>query len=371
MPLAMPLPRPPGRPAPPRVRRPPRPAHPQQERPQYLYHFVLHAALDSVEEQEWGTSAMHLGVVDRFNNYQARGWPAASSARERGMEGGGRGRGKQGFGSEEAQGRGARADRAQGRARVSAYTTASHVRFLLLHDGRGDELVKSFFRDVYELYLRVMLNPFFTPTTRITSLLFHQKPSRMTTPRRLLITVRTGHGVAGPDLFGDKTYVVIEVEGKCMTSGVTRATDENPVWSEVLAVELAPPRAGAPPPSLLAKVWRQVPLLPDRLLASGTTLLTDGLYAGGRQEVTVPLHDRTGKEAGHLHLGLEIERAVPIVGSAAGKLISEGVLQPRSEAAASPRAAGLPATAPVTPLSDALVGGGLSDPSKPAYGVML
>lgn len=48
------------------------PAATSQERPQYLYHFVLHAALDAVEEQEWRTTAMHLGVVDRFNNLQAR-----------------------------------------------------------------------------------------------------------------------------------------------------------------------------------------------------------------------------------------------------------------------------------------------------------
>ena len=68
----------------------------------------MHAALDAVEEQEWSTNSMHLGVVDRFNNYQ-----------------------------------------------VSAFTTAGHIRFLLLHDGRGDEIVKNFFKDVYELYLRV------------------------------------------------------------------------------------------------------------------------------------------------------------------------------------------------------------------------
>ncbi|KAL4429597.1 hypothetical protein ABPG77_008646 [Micractinium sp. CCAP 211/92] len=100
----------------------------REERPQYLYHFVLHAALDAVEEQEWHSNAMHLGVVDRFNNLQ-----------------------------------------------VSAFTTAAHVRFLLLHDGRSDDLVKSFFRDVYELYLRVMLNPFHTATTKIATPLFHQK----------------------------------------------------------------------------------------------------------------------------------------------------------------------------------------------------
>lgn len=39
-------------------------------RSQYLHQFVLHAALDAVEEQQWQTSAMHLGVVDKFNNLQ-------------------------------------------------------------------------------------------------------------------------------------------------------------------------------------------------------------------------------------------------------------------------------------------------------------
>ncbi len=51
-----------------------------QERAQYLHQFVLHAALDAVEEQLWGTSAMHLGVVDRFNNLQVglSPWDAVS-----------------------------------------------------------------------------------------------------------------------------------------------------------------------------------------------------------------------------------------------------------------------------------------------------
>ena len=42
----------------------------QSSRSQYLHQFVLHAALDAVEEQQWQTSAMHLGVVDKFNNLQ-------------------------------------------------------------------------------------------------------------------------------------------------------------------------------------------------------------------------------------------------------------------------------------------------------------
>ena len=41
-----------------------------QDRSQYLHQFVLHAALDAVEEHLWSSPAMHLGVVDRFNNLQ-------------------------------------------------------------------------------------------------------------------------------------------------------------------------------------------------------------------------------------------------------------------------------------------------------------
>ena len=40
---------------------------------------------------------------------------------------------------------------------VSAYVTAAHIKFLLLHDGRNEEAIKGFFRDVYDAYLRVRL----------------------------------------------------------------------------------------------------------------------------------------------------------------------------------------------------------------------
>jgi Sedlin, N-terminal conserved region len=50
--------------------------HHLQERAQYLHQFMMHAALDAVDEQLWSTSAMHLascmGVVDRFDNLQAK-----------------------------------------------------------------------------------------------------------------------------------------------------------------------------------------------------------------------------------------------------------------------------------------------------------
>lgn len=93
-------------------------------------------------------------------------------------------------------------------SQVSAFCTAAHIKFLLLHDGKSDDVVKLFFRDVYEVYLKassptgvswwavrkglqpsvrcsgtieavpalqVMMNPFFTPTSRITCSSFNQK----------------------------------------------------------------------------------------------------------------------------------------------------------------------------------------------------
>ncbi len=74
----------------------------------YLHQFVLHAALDAVNEQIWTSTNMHLGTVDKFNNLM-----------------------------------------------VAAYATAAHVKFLLLHDGKNEETIRLFFKDVYDIYVRV------------------------------------------------------------------------------------------------------------------------------------------------------------------------------------------------------------------------
>ncbi len=38
---------------------------------------------------------------------------------------------------------------------VTAFVTPGNARFLLLHDGRNDESIKTFFTEVYEIYVRV------------------------------------------------------------------------------------------------------------------------------------------------------------------------------------------------------------------------
>mmetsp|Transcript_44858 Transcript_44858/g.91577 ORF Transcript_44858/g.91577 Transcript_44858/m.91577 type:complete len:136 (+) Transcript_44858:104-511(+) len=88
--------------------------------------FFLHAALDIVDEELWKSNSMFLKVVDKFN------------------------------------------DRC-----ISAYVTATNIKLMLLHDGnKGDDAIKSFFSEVHELYLKVMLNPFFDPNVPIASQLF-------------------------------------------------------------------------------------------------------------------------------------------------------------------------------------------------------
>ncbi|EEY55507.1 trafficking protein particle complex subunit 2, putative [Phytophthora infestans T30-4] len=97
----------------------------RREESAHVDEFVLHAALDLVDELMWTTPAMALKVVDRFNDQL-----------------------------------------------VSAFVTASGVKFLLLHETRNDDTVKAFFHEVHELYVKLLMNPFYEYDTPISSEVF-------------------------------------------------------------------------------------------------------------------------------------------------------------------------------------------------------
>lgn len=88
-------------------------------------YFVLHSALDLVEKSAWTTNNMYLRVVDKVNHQQ-----------------------------------------------VSTFLTAANVKFMLLHGGKGEEVVKNFFNEVYGYYVKLSMNPFYKYDTPITSKAF-------------------------------------------------------------------------------------------------------------------------------------------------------------------------------------------------------
>ncbi|XP_072987911.1 uncharacterized protein [Typha latifolia] len=82
----------------------------KKEEAAHQHQFILHAALDIVQDLAWNTNAMFLKSVDRFNDLV-----------------------------------------------VSVYVTAGHTRLMLLHDSRNEDGIKSFFQEVHELYIKEFL----------------------------------------------------------------------------------------------------------------------------------------------------------------------------------------------------------------------
>eukprot|EP00747_Dinoflagellata_sp_TGD_P093975 gnl/TRDRNA2_/TRDRNA2_165943_c0_seq1.p1 gnl/TRDRNA2_/TRDRNA2_165943_c0~~gnl/TRDRNA2_/TRDRNA2_165943_c0_seq1.p1 ORF type:complete len:154 (-),score=39.22 gnl/TRDRNA2_/TRDRNA2_165943_c0_seq1:26-487(-) len=90
--------------------------------------FVIHAALDIVDEAVWTTQSMFLRVVYDYNDFH-----------------------------------------------VSAFCTPGHVRFMLLHKGRNEENIRNFFSKLHDLFVKAALSPFYSPNSRIDSPAFDAK----------------------------------------------------------------------------------------------------------------------------------------------------------------------------------------------------
>jgi hypothetical protein len=90
--------------------------------------FVVHAAIDVVEDLQWKANSQYLKVVDEFNGYL-----------------------------------------------VSGFVTAGNIKFLLVHETKNEESIRQFFTELNDLYVKTLLNPFYKVNDPITSPVFDMK----------------------------------------------------------------------------------------------------------------------------------------------------------------------------------------------------
>ncbi|KAM0791486.1 hypothetical protein ACM66B_005939 [Microbotryomycetes sp. NB124-2] len=88
----------------------------------HVMQLVAHASLDVVEDVQWTNGAMYLKSIDKFHEWT-----------------------------------------------VSVWLTPGGVKLILLHEVKNDEGIRMFLQEVWELYVKTLLNPFHELNTPLKS----------------------------------------------------------------------------------------------------------------------------------------------------------------------------------------------------------
>jgi len=130
----------------------------QKEEMAHLNQFILHSALDVVEELKWSQTGTRLQTrdskgnatysVDSFNQFSVTSYVTPGRTPHTTQK----------------------LLRCGPTHRVVARLT--EIRFMMLHDAKGeasDSKLDKFFKEVHELYVKILLSPFYEPSTAIKS----------------------------------------------------------------------------------------------------------------------------------------------------------------------------------------------------------